>query len=160
MVKVRASMTGGNKLKARLRSDQRRDREVHGKVISVGFHDKRMASLAAILEYGEPQTNLPERPAFRLTSRGDMLDKARAKLLEIGKRPGEGIATSADLRELAVLLRDALKAGYLTFHGVGQSARQERRKQGTKGEGRELVGAQGPKLIEHIEAWVNGVEAA
>ena len=87
MFKVRARHhVAGRKLKARLRSDERKVREVRGTVISVGFHDKRMASLAAILEYGEPQTNLPERPAFRLTSRGDMLDKARAKLLEIGKR--------------------------------------------------------------------------
>ena len=155
----RVETSGGRKLAARLRSDERKVREVRGTVISVGFHDKRMASLAAILEFGDPDTRLPERPAFRLTSRGDMLDKARAMLKAIGMRH-DGPATKADLRELVIVLRDALKEGYLTFRGPGVGERQEARKRGTVGEGRELVGAEGPKLISHIESWVDGAKVA
>ena len=130
----RVKTSGGRKLAARLRSDRRRDREVDGTVITIGFHDKRLAALAGLLEYGHPDTRLPERPAFRLTSRGDMLDRARAKLKEIGMRH-DGPATAADLRELAIVLRDVLKAGYLSFHGPGLSERQDKAEKGNAGRG-------------------------
>ena len=62
------------------------------------------------------------------------------------------------LRELAIVGRDALKQGYLDFHGAPLSERQRRRKKGTKYVDDQLVGAEGPKMIEHIHAYVNGVQ--
>ena len=60
---------GGKKLKRFLhdaKREQRRMIEGGGVVVSVGFHDLVIASLAAELEFGDPSTNLPERPAFRI----------------------------------------------------------------------------------------------
>ena len=60
---------GGNKLKRFLhdaKREQRRMIEGGGVVVSVGFLDAVVAVVAAQLEFGDPSTNLPERPAFRI----------------------------------------------------------------------------------------------
>ena len=58
--------------------------------------------------------------------------------------------------KVALAARDILKRSYETFAGPGLSERQAARKAGTPGAGRELVGSEGPKLIGHLEARVNG----
>ena len=48
--------------------------------------------------------------------------------------------------------RDTIKRSYETFDGPGVGPRQAARKEGTAGAGRELVGSEGPKLVERIKA--------
>ena len=104
------------------------------------------------LEYGDPSTNLPERPAFRVGVR-DIEEKLRAKLKALKRVP-----TKADARKVATWARDRLRGAYLRYHGPGLSERQRRRKEGTGYADDELVGAQGPKLVGHIHAYVDGEE--
>ena len=49
-----------------------------------------------------------------------------------------------------------LRRGYSEFERAPLSAAVRERKAGTPGEGRQLVGEKGPKLITKIAAWVNG----
>ena len=147
---------GGKKL-ARFLSNTKRAARAFP-VIEVGFLDRHIAVLAGRLEFGDPNANLPERPAFRQ----GIADLERAlsglwKDATSGKdwRRGIGV-TEAEAVKVALAARDILKRSYETFAGPGLSERQERRKQGTAGAGRELVGSEGPKMIEHLEARVNG----
>ena len=147
---------GGKKL-ARFLSNSKRAASAFP-VIDVGFLDRHIAVLAGRLEFGDPNANLPERPAFR-QGIGD-LERALPGLWKgavHGKdwRAGIGI-TEAEAVKVALAARDILARSYETFSGVGLSARQEARKAGTPGAGRELVGSEGPKLIGHLEARVNG----
>ena len=144
------STTGGHRLKASLRQA----RAQHGEtMIEVGFKDRRIAPLALVHEFGlrgrDGGVKLPERPAFRQAVRD-----LEATVREYDRFSG-GL-THEKAVELAVLMRDALKRAYLQFEGVPLSERQKARKAGTPYADEELVGAEGPKLIEHIGAWVNG----
>ena len=109
-----------------------------------------MAVLAAMLEYGNPSTNLPERPAFRLGVRG-MKAAIEGKVKELGSPMSVDKA-----RVLAAFARDRLRGAYLRYHGPGLSERQRQRKAGTQYADDELVGAHGPRLIGHIHGYVNG----
>ena len=62
-MKAKVRTKGGQKLKAHLRAAHKAAREAP-KGVEVGFLEKRIATLAAQLEYGNPATNLPERPAL------------------------------------------------------------------------------------------------
>ena len=60
-------VTGGKKLKRFIHEAKRQQRRMEGGVVvSVGFLDAVVAVVAAQLEFGDPSTNLPERPAFRI----------------------------------------------------------------------------------------------
>ena len=67
-------------------------------------------------------------------------------------------ALPAALALAGAAVREVVKSSYLDFHGEELSERQKTRKEGTEGEGRQLVGGEGPKLIEHIEARLDGVK--
>ena len=153
---ARTRVTGGKAWGKFLRNTKRAASEPHQ--IEVGFLDRRISILAGRLEFGDPETNLPERPAFRQGVAD--LERALPKLtLDIMKTKDlrKGLATSkADAVKLGLAARDILKRSYETFVGPGLSETQEARKEGTQGAGRELVGARGPKLIGHLEVRVDG----
>ena len=103
-------------------------------------------------------TRLPERPAFRQGVAD--LERALPGLWHDalgGQDWRRGVVVSeAAAVKVALAARDILKRSYETFAGPGLSERQEARKAGTAGAGCELVGSEGPKLIGHLEARVNG----
>ena len=150
---------GGKKLEKFLRNSKRAA-SAGPPVIEVGFQGKQIAVLAAALEYGNPATNLPERPAFRAgIAKLPGVIKAWRKSHLQGRDWTSGIVIpDAAYVALAVAARDAIRQSYLDFPGVGLSATQEARKAGSQYADDELVGSEGPKLISHIKAYVDGVE--
>ena len=152
----RAKVAGGAKLARFMRNTKRAKGKPH--LIEVGFLDRRISILAGRVEFGDPASDLPERPAFR-QGVADLerelpkltIDTMKTKDLRMG------IATTrTDAIKLGLAARDILKRSYETFTGPGLSETQEARKRGTRGEGRELVGSEGPKLIGHLEVRVDG----
>ena len=135
------STTGGGNLKRELAKARAAQPEV---VVDVGFKGP-VASLAAQHEFGNPRSSLPERPAIRAATR-DLEDITV-----------ESKATDHEqFVEAGLLMRDALKNSYLNFEGTPLSARQQQRKAGTKYATDQLVGAEGPKLVEHVGVWIDG----
>ena len=122
--------------------------------VTVGFHERHVAQLAGQLEFGNPRTGLPERPAFRSgveTLKRTLPGVVRDAVGGHDFRKGITVSQSAVV-EVGTEARDTLKAAYLGFDGPGVGPAQAARKRGTPGEGRELVGSAGPKLISRIEA--------
>ena len=121
----------------------------------VGFLERRISVLAVQLEFGNPDTDLPERPAFR-NGVDRVKREAPAKMEELYRKRGLADGRfDLDADELAELGRWAegiLRDAYLEFEGPGLSERQTKRKRGTPGAGQELVGSEGPKLIKHIRS--------
>ena len=119
--------------------------------VTVGFLDRQIAPLAMLLEYGDPETNLPERPAFRNGVDG-MEQAVKRKVHEvIGKTGNMSVSGAA---RVGAVMQDQLKESYHNFHGAALSARQVKR----KGHDDPLIGHEGPKLIERIQARVDGRE--
>ena len=141
---------GGDKAQAYFR---RVRAEMSGapKSATVGFHDREIAPLAGQLEYSNPSTNLPERPAFR--NAVDDIRKAGRKMVRrtVDK---SGIVSQSDAARIAREQRDVLQDSYEGFHGAALSERQIAR----KGHDQPLVGHEGPKLIGRIGARVDGRE--
>ena len=151
-------VTGGRALAKFMRATKRAKSKQP--VVAVGFHDPIVGRLASRLEFGDPNANLPERPAFR-QGIGD-LKRTLPKVVRraVGGtdwRKGIVVADTAVV-EVGVEARDTLKASYHTFVGPGLSEAQAARKEGTPGEGKELIGSEGPKLIERIQARIGGKE--
>ena len=98
---------GGKNLARFLKNAYRAERATNPN-IEVGFGDARINALAVQLEFGNPQTKLPERPAFRMGVQ-DMLSTV-AERAEAMKRKDVSTGrlgyTAAQARELAVLGRD------------------------------------------------------
>ena len=145
------TVSGGDKLRESLRAAMALPKEIVGEV---GFKDKRIASIAATHEFGlrgrDGGVKLPERAAFRQGTR-------RA---EDGVRKGAAKIHAHDLDadavgEVMVEARDEVRASYRGFKGAPLSERQEGRKRGTPGQGRQLVGHEGEKLIGHVGAFVD-----
>ena len=154
-----AKWKGGRKL-ARYIDQSTRASRVAPPLIQIGFRDKRIAPLAGMLEFGNPSTNLPEWPAFRLgiPEAERAIRDYLAKALLANRRKAIGL-TPEQWRELAIIARDATRQSYMEFHeGPGLSERQRERKAGTSFADDELIGAEGPKLIGHIHAYVGGIQ--
>ena len=150
---------GGQKLERFLRNSKSAA-SARQPEIEVGFQGKQIAVLAAALEYGNPATNLPERPAFRagIAKLPEVVKAWRETHLQ-GRDWTKGIVVpDSAYIALAVAARDAIRRSYLDYPGVGLSATQEARKAGSQYADDELVGSEGPKLISHIKAYVDGVE--
>ena len=140
---------GGERLKRHI-AQQRRKAQTAPKVTSVGFHDAT-GPLAKRLEFGSPTDRLPERPAFRRAL--SAAAKAHSAVLEqAGELTHEAAARAGKASE------QEIRSSYLNFRGPGLSKVQEERKRGTAGAGKELIGHRGPKLIEHIETFVDGLK--
>ena len=148
---ARKVLTGGDKL-ARFIVDKKRQLAA-GRGRTVGFHDRRIAALAATHEYG--LGNNPMRPAF-----AQSMPEVKRAWTEATRDAGKAIADpKARDREIehaldagAVAAREAVKQRYRDFQGEPLSEAQKARKRGTPGEGRQLTGHRGERLIDHIEA--------
>ena len=144
---------------AKLRKFLRNARASTGKrqpVAEAGFLEPHVARLAARLEFGDPRSSLPERPAFRM-SRDDAMKAGRAHIVDaLGSqtRSGRFAVADADAQRAADKMADTIRDSYRTFHGAPTSERQQARKRGTPGQGRQLVGHEGEKLIGHIKGRV------
>ena len=83
--------------------------------IEVGFRDRRINALALLLEFGNPGTNLPERPAFRLGAQS-MRDAVSRWLATHYRsrdlRTGRLALSPKEAIELAVLARDEIRHAY------------------------------------------------
>lgn len=159
MPKFKVKTRGGRKLRDYVKEKRKQVAKLKGTVLSVGFHDPKISALAKVHEFGlrapDGSQKLPQRPAFRNGLKAARRDwraatRAAGKALSSPRRTGD--EAGAALRAGAVAVRDTIKESYSSFHGVPLSPRQEARKKDTPGEGRQLVGHRGPKLIEHIEA--------
>ena len=141
-------VTGGRRLKRYLR-EVRRKAERAPSGVAVGIvDDPHVATLAEQLEYGNPKTNLPERPAFRQGVER-AIPEARAAIREEAKKGG-GVIDRAAAERVGEVAADEIRQAYRSFDGPGLSEAQAARKIGTKGEGRELIGTEGPKLVDRI----------
>ena len=147
-------VTGGKKLKRFLhdaKREQRRMIEGGGVVVSVGFLDAVVAVVAAQLEFGDPSTNLPERPAFRIALQTIKRDLGAFLKKRINPRT---LAVNHALgTEIARFCIEVVKRSYHDLERPGESERQIER----KGFSDPLVGKEGPKLIERIAAEINGM---
>ena len=83
------------------------------------------------------------------------LPAINADVLRGTQRDGIGMS-HAQAVEIGKRCRDVLRESYERFEGAGLSERQERRKVGAVGAGRELIGHKGPRLLGHLEVEVDG----
>ena len=125
---------GGKALDRFLRNAARSSRKPQP-TAEAGFVEPHVARLAARLEFGDPRSSLPERPAFR-QAKGDALAAGRKVIVDaLGKRTREGVFAvgDADAQRAADAMADTIRDSYRTYHGPGLSARQEARKRGSAG---------------------------
>ena len=154
-----ARTKGGAKLRGFFRKSRRNAASGWPDIV-VGFLDRQIAVLAAQLEFGNPRTDLPERPAFRqgIADLERALSGIVLRALKTANpaRDGVGHMTQAQAAEIGLAARDVLRASYERFEGPGLSERQSKRKEGSIGEGLELIGHAGPKLLGHLQVSVDG----
>ncbi|MDE0274148.1 MAG: hypothetical protein OXP11_23400 [Gammaproteobacteria bacterium] len=148
--------TGGDGLARYLKKT--RQNAAKQPVVTVGFHDPAMSAIAVVHEFGAGR--VPERPAFRLgvDQAERHWERNKPSVFRTGQdavRHGSGV-DDAKLTALAIELRDIIRQAYHDFHGAPLSERQRQRKAGTSYADEQLIGAEGPKLIGHIHAEVNG----
>ena len=143
---------GGAKLRKFLRNAAKSSRAPQP-IAEAGFVEPHIAALAARLEFGDSRTDLPERPAFR-TAAPDALAAGSAIVAEsLGARVRDGVfaVAEADAQRAADAMAGEIRKGYERANFVPLSERQVKRKAGTAGAGKQLVGHEGPKLIRHIK---------
>ena len=124
--------------------------------MSAGFHEPHIAALAAQLEFGNLATDLPERPAFRM-AKDDALEAGRdmiAKELKGQVRSGDLVIPDDVAQKAADAMATVIQRSYVEFDSPGLSERQRRRKVGTLGQAKVLIGHKGPRLISHIRGKV------
>ena len=151
---ARSRVTGGKKLARKIRDLRKGAAALDDSAIEVGFFDPRIAAVAAQHEFGvkRGRTLLPERPAFRAG-----LEDAKAALVETIKAEGgrgKGLPDDAALDRGAEEVREAIRQSYLAAPGPELSEAQAARKAGTPGANKLLIGTEGPKMIDRIEARV------
>ena len=156
---AKVKTTGGSNLKRFLRASRRNAARGWPEIV-VGFLDRRISVLASRLEFGHEASNLPERPAFR-QGVADLEKRLPAIFIQVLKssnpaRDGVGGLSQAQATAIGLAARDVLRQSYEGFEGPGLSERQARRKAGTAGAGKELIGHEGPKLVGHLEVAVDG----
>ena len=151
MAKSFSKIRGGHVLRKWI-AKQRAVARDSGAVVAVGFHDRRIDALAQTHEFGAG--DIPQRPAFRAA-----VPDVKAGFKRTMRAVGHRVASPSGVVDLELEIdgagrsaADTIKRSYLTFEGAEVGERQRRRKAGTPGEDRQLVGHRGPKLIDHIEA--------
>ena len=152
---ARTYVRGGANLRKFLRNAAR-SKSAPQASAEAGFLEPHIAGLAARLEFGDPRTDLPERPAFRHAKPDAFAAGSRivAKALSARVRDGVFMVDDAHAQRAADAMADEIRKSYSTFHGAPTSERQVARKAGTPGAGRQLVGHEGPRLIAHIRGRV------
>ena len=145
-------VTGGKNLKRFIHEAKRQQRRMEGGVvISVGFLDAVVAVVAAQLEFGDPSTNLPERPAFRIALQTIKRDLGAFVAERIDTRTMR--VDNALSKKIATWLVEIVQRSYHDLERPGESERQIER----KGFSDPLVGKEGPKLISRISAEIDGM---
>ena len=150
------AVRGGQKLKRFLREAKRHQGKKYK--IQIGFKNEggnNIAGLAAVHEFGlnNAKISIPERPAFR---NGIEEAKRKIKPLEIKlAKANKGYLTDSDIVKIGKLAHEIIVQSYLNFHGAELSELQKERKAGTPYEDTQLIGSEGPKMIEHISLWIN-----
>ena len=157
MVKVGLKRSGGRKLQSFLDKSRKNVRALAATRIEAGFFDPRAAALARIHEFG--LGDAPERPAMRL-ARPAFIKTVRKGVkasLKGSVTKGAFRLTGDGAQRIAGWAAAALKREYLIFSHIGAPKLgpvQVARKAGTEGQGRLLIGSEGPRLIEHIQGRV------
>ena len=143
---------GGDKLRKFLRNAARSSRAPQA-TAEAGFLSPHIAGLAARLEFGDARTDLPERPAFRTAAPDAFAAGSRivAKALSARVRDGVFMVDEAHAQRAADAMAAELRASYRAANFAPLSERQTKRKAGTVGAGKQLVGHEGEKLIRHIK---------
>ena len=158
----RGRVRGGEKLAKLIKKGKQAARRGFPK-IEVGFADDRFVVMVAVQnEFGAQFENasIPERPAFRAAL--PEMNRRVHEYIKKNVRPAHSVLrhgqmiTDAQAREIALTARDAVRESYLSFEGEALSETQEARKRGTPGAGRQLIGHRGPRLVEHIHAYIDG----
>ena len=159
-IALRTKRTGPGWLrwKAKMRRLEANATATASQTATIGFHDRRMAGLAATHEFGSSKTKppTPERPAFR-----NGVSQAKDALGPVMRRSFEGamlLRGKVSLERAALTVLREIESAYQSPGGPPLSERQEKRKAGTPGRGKKLVGTRGPKLLSHLSARVNGRE--
>ena len=154
---VKVKIKGGQKLKRYLADLGRNRHKLKDTKAEIGFFGPQIASLAFLHELGRrgrDGTKVPARPAFG-AAREDVRQEFREALRgEVERKRG---FVSRDAVEVAARagLR-AVRESYMSAPGPPVGERQAARKKGTPGEGKLLVGTEGPKLAKRLEARING----
>lgn len=156
----RSFVTGGGNLARHLRKTRQNMAPSKPPVVSVGFHNPAISAIAVVHEFGAGR--VPERPAFRLgvEQAKRHWERKQREIFRTGRdaaRHGSFSVDHAKLAALAIELRDIIRKAYHDFHGAPLSERQKQRKAGTRYADEQLIGAEGPKLIAHIHAEIDGV---
>ena len=159
---VRVKVTGGELLKRFAAKVRRNRQQLSGTKVEVGFFGPQISTLAALHEFGQRDKaggpKVPPRPAFRAAVPA-LRSEFRQSLRE-GVRDGlegqRGLITREQISKAALAALGAIRESYFAAPGPEVGERQAARKKGTAGEGRKLVGTEGPKLIDHLEAKING----
>ena len=148
---------GGQRLLRKLKDLQRGVRQTPSGKVEVGYFG-RVASLARAHEYGQRDrqggVRVPARPAFHAGLRAAR--QAWTNTLEKDAKAHGGMVTRDGVEAGARAVKRAIRASYLKAPGPPVGEAQAARKRGTKGEGKLLVGTRGPKMIDHLEARVDG----
>ena len=136
-----ATVTGGRKLRKRLREIQRLPREISAEV---GFlKNSAVNRTAAENEFGVPERDVPERPVWRASTPGAVA-VVQAEALSMGKTGGPTVAKVATIMDQ---VRDTYANAY--DHAKGEPNKPSRVER--KGHSRLLVGESGrAKLSQHI----------
>ena len=152
---ARTYVRGGAKLKRFLRNAAKSSRAPQA-TAEAGFLQPHIAGLAARLEFGDARTDLPERPAFRTAAPDAFASGSRivAKSLSARVREGVFMVDDAHAQRAADAMADEIRKSYRAAHFAPLSERQTKRKAGTPGAGKQLVGHEGEKLIGHIKGRV------
>ena len=150
----KGGVTGGIKL-ARYLKQKRRQVEnlTNERTFDVGFNDPSIAALAGTHEFG--RGDIPERPAFRASKpalRSSVEFHARKVARTMARPDSRSDQVEARIQATVQAAVGALKQSYLRFEGTPLSERQRQRKAGTPFADTELQGAEGPRLISHINA--------
>ena len=139
---------GGTKARRYIRRMQSKMTSAPKKV-TVGYMDKRMAGLAMLHEYGDPDISLPERPALR--NGIDIVKKEGKKEVAKLVKQGGGVISRSAARKLGEDQRDTLIGAYREFKGKGLAVSTRKR----YGRDEELKGEGDYKLAHHISVEVD-----
>ena len=150
-------LSGGHKLSAFIKQTRANLAQVKLPIVTIGFHDPTISAIAVVHEFGAGK--VPERPAFRIgVTVAERAWKAGLEHCVVVDKHRGVYVDHARLKALAIEVRDVIRGAYDNVQGPALGERQTARKEGTPGEGKLLIGHRGPKLREHINVFLDGVE--
>ena len=157
MAKYTVKQTGGARLRRYIAERRPLISWLDSLDLRVGFPDGFIMPLAILHEFGHRESGLPMRPAFRaglIKMRPAWKRRCKAILREASKPDAHKATLRTMIRAAMAEQKILLVRSYESYHGAPLSERQQARKAGTPGEGKQLTGSEGPRLIGHISAWI------